>query len=110
MNYKVELSDNFKREAKRLIKKYHSLKNELANLTAELETNPTKGIPLGDNIYKIRLAIASKGKGKSGGARILTFVKVLETKVFLFTIYNKGDQDSISDKEIKDLIKGLKLF
>lgn len=107
MNYKIELSDNFKREAKRLIKKYHSLKAELANLSAELETNPTKGIPLGDNIYKIRLAIASKGKGKSGGARILTFVKVLETKVILFTIYNKGDQDNISDKEIKDLIKGL---
>jgi len=105
MSYKVELSDNFKREAKRLIKKYHSLKTELANLTVELETNPTKGIPLGDDIYKIRLAIASKGKGKSGGARIWTFVKVLETKVILFTIYNKGDQDNISYKEIKDLIK-----
>lgn len=65
MPYKVELSDNFKKEAKRLVKKYRSLKAELATLVSELETHPAKGIPLGNDIYKIRLAIASKGKYKS---------------------------------------------
>lgn len=64
MSYSVELSVNFKKEAKKLIKKYPSLKIELAKLFLELEENPTIGIPLGDNIYKIRLAIASKNKGK----------------------------------------------
>lgn len=107
MNYKVELSDNFKKEAKRLIKKYSSLKTELQDLFTELEIDPTKGIPLGNDIYKIRIAIASKRKGKSGGARVLTFVKITETTVLLFSIYNKGDKDSISDKEIKALIKNL---
>ena len=105
MNYSIELSANFKKEAKRLIKKYPSLKTELAELFIELEDNPTTGTPLGNDIYKIRLAIASKNKGKSGGARILSFVKVMQTTVLLFSIYSKGEMDNLTDKEIKELIK-----
>ena len=104
MSYKVELSDNFKKEAKTLTKKYASLKEELSNLFTRLEQTPTLGTPLGNDIFKIRLAIASKNKGKSGGARVLTFVKVTGTTVLLFSIYNKGDKDSISDNEIKELL------
>ncbi|SHG56758.1 RelE toxin of RelE / RelB toxin-antitoxin system [Flavobacterium micromati] len=63
------------------------------------------GTDMGNNIYKIRLAIASKNKGKSGGARVMSFVKVTGTQVLLFSIYNKGDKDSISDNEIDDLLK-----
>ena len=66
MSYKVELSENFKKEAKKLTKKYPSLKVELAKLFPELEEAPTTGTPLGNDIYKIRLAIASITKGKSG--------------------------------------------
>lgn len=106
MNYKVELSDNFKGEAKRLTKRYPSLKSELSNLISELELNPTIGTPLGNNVYKIRLAIASKNKSKSGGARVMSFVKVTHTTVLLFSIFNKGERDSISDSEIKSLLKG----
>jgi mRNA-degrading endonuclease RelE of RelBE toxin-antitoxin system len=105
MSYKIELSENFKKEAKKLSKKYPSLKTDLASLFEELEKNPTTGISLGNDIYKIRLAIASKNKGKSGGARVMSFVKVINTTVLLFSIYNKGDIDSISDKEIEELIK-----
>ncbi len=97
---------NFRKEVKRLTKKYQSLKTELAELFAELEENPTTGTPLGNDIYKIRLAIASNNKGKSGGARVLSFVKVTQTTVLLFSIYNKGEIDNITDKEIKELIKG----
>lgn len=105
MSYKVELTANFKKEAKKMVKRYPSLKSELANLFTELEENPTFGTSLGNDIYKIRLAIASKNKGKSGGARVMSFVKVTVTTVLLFSIYNKGDKDSISDKEIEELIK-----
>jgi len=52
MSYNVELSNNFKQEAKRLSKKYLSLKSELKELFKELENNPTLGIPLGNGIYK----------------------------------------------------------
>lgn len=105
MSYSIELSSNFKKEAKRLTKKYPSLKTELAQLFTELEENPTIGTPLGNDIYKIRLAFASKNKGKSAGARVLSFVKVTQTTVLLFSIYNKGEVDSLTDKEIKELIK-----
>jgi mRNA-degrading endonuclease RelE of RelBE toxin-antitoxin system len=76
MNYSIELSAYFKKEAKRLIKKYPSLKTELAELFTILEENPTTGTPLGNDIYKIRMAIASKNKGKSGSARVLSFVNL----------------------------------
>jgi len=79
----------------------------LTDLFSELESDPTKGISLGKDIYKIRLAIASKGKGKSGGARVLTLVKVTDTMVILFTIFNKGEKDSITDKEIQNLLDDL---
>jgi mRNA-degrading endonuclease RelE of RelBE toxin-antitoxin system len=104
MSYNIELSENFKKEAKKLSKRYPSLKNELAKLFEELAENPTKGTPLGNDVYKIRLAIASKNKGKSGGARVMSFVKVIKTTVLLFSIFSKGEKDNITDKEIQELL------
>ena len=106
MNYKVELTANFKKEAKKLIKKYASLSAELEQLGNELAQNPTMGTPLGNNTYKIRIAIASKGKGKSGGARIISFFQIIEQTVYLVSIYSKGNMDNINDKEIQRLLKG----
>jgi hypothetical protein len=105
MSYNIELTENFKNEAKRLSKKYLSLKNDLAALGAILSENPATGTNLGNNIYKIRLAIKSKGQGKSGGARVMTQVKVVNQTVYLFSRSVKTDKDNISDKEIKELIK-----
>lgn len=106
MSYKIELTDNFKKEAKKLIKKYVSLRIEIAELGKELAENPTTGTPLGNDVYKIRLAIASKNKGKSGGARVISFVKIIDETVFLLSIYSKGEKDTISDKEIEELLEG----
>ena len=82
MSYKIELTDNFKKEAKKLIKKYASLKAEIAELGQQLSQNPAMGTPLGNDVYKIRLSVASKQKGKSGGARVISFVKVVDETVF----------------------------
>ena len=106
MSYKIELTDNFKKEAKKLIKKYTSLRTEIAELGKELAENPTTGTHLGNDVYKIRLAIASKNKGKSGGARVISFVKIIDETVFLLSIYNKGEKDTISDEEIEELLEG----
>jgi len=105
MNYKIELTDNFKREAKKLIKKYASLRSEIAEIGDLLSQNPTLGTPLGNDVYKVRISIASKNKGKSGGARIITFVKIMNEAVYLLSIYNKGEKDSISDFELKQLLE-----
>ncbi|HMR87436.1 MAG TPA: type II toxin-antitoxin system RelE/ParE family toxin [Saprospiraceae bacterium] len=63
------------------------------------------GISLGNDVYKIRLSIASKNKGRSGGARIISFVKIIKETVFLLSIFNKGEIDNLSDKQIQELIK-----
>jgi mRNA-degrading endonuclease RelE of RelBE toxin-antitoxin system len=107
MNYNIITTHKFEKEIKRLIKKFPSLKKEYAALITELKNNPTTGTPLGDDCYKIRLAIASKNKGKSGGARVITYVVVDDTAVFLLTIYDKSELDNISDKELKIMIKNL---
>ncbi len=104
MNYKVETIEKFRKEAKKLIKKYPSLKLELAELGTTLALEPTTGTPLGKDCYKIRLAIQSKGKGKSGGARIITYCYIKAKTVYLLSIYDKSEQENISDKEIIELI------
>jgi len=107
MSYKVFTTGNFEKEARRLIKKYGSLKNEIAGLIEDLQHNPTRGTHVNSNIYKIRLAVASKGKGKRGGARVMTFVKVTREEVYLFSIYSKGEKDDISQQEINALIQDI---
>ena len=104
MSYSIVPIDKFKKEAKRLIKKYSSLKIELAELGEELSKNPEIGTPLGNGAYKIRLAIKSKGKGKSGGARVITYVVTEDKEVYLLTIYDKAELDSIDDKTLKKVI------
>ena len=105
MSYNIDTTPNFDKEAKRLVKKYRSLKEEIANLIEELERNPRKGTYLGNDIYKIRLAVKSKGKGKRGGTRVMTKVKIVKKTVYMFPIYSKGEKDDISDEEIKEMIK-----
>lgn len=107
MSFKVDSTKRFDREIKRLVKKFPSLKTEYASLIDSLEINPTQGTPLAHNCYKIRIAIASKGKGKSGGARIITNVYVKGKTVYLLTIYDKSEMENISDKELLELLKEL---
>lgn len=105
MNYSTAVSNKFEKQLKRLVKKFPSLKSEYKDLLTSLKQNPKQGNALGNNCYKVRIAIASKGKGKSGGARIITHIQIVNQTIYLLAIYDKSDQDSISDKEIKELIK-----
>ena len=109
MSFSVIPSDKFKKEAKRLFKKYASLKEELAELNNTLSNAPETGTPLGKDIYKIRLAIKSKGKGKSGGGRVITYVVKANKEVYLLTIYDKSELENIDDKTLKSIIQSLNL-
>ena len=104
MSYNVIPSEKFKKEAKRLIKKFPSLKQELSDLGKLLSVNPESGTALGNGTYKIRVAVKSKGKGKSGGARVITYVISENEEIYLLTIYDKSEFDSIDDKIIKNII------
>ncbi len=108
MSYSVIPIEKFKKEAKRLVKKYPSLKKELAELNQLLISNPTFGTSLGNNAYKIRISIKSKGTGKSGGARVITYVVTENKEIYLLTIYDKGELDTIDDSTLRRIIKSLK--
>jgi len=105
MSYNVLSTPHFDKQLKRLNKKYPSLKKEYLNLVEELEQTPELGIKIGYNCYKIRLAVASKGKGKSGGARIITNIIVTEKIVYLLSIYDKSEKENLTDKELESLLK-----
>lgn len=104
MSYNILTIPPFDKRFKRLAKKYPSLKAEYALLIDELQSKPTTGISLGNNCYKIRIAIGSKGKGKSGGARVITYVRVVEGSVFLLSIFDKSEHENIPDSELNDLL------
>ncbi len=105
MSYNILTIPPFDKQLKRLAKKYPSLKNEFAELLESLEQDPEQGTNLGNNCYKIRLAIASKGKGKSGGARVITNFVIAEETVFLISIYDKSEKENLTDKELNELLK-----
>ena len=107
MSYKVLAIPPFNKQLKRLSKKYPSIGKDLAELGKDLSENPIQGKSLGQDCFKIRLAIGSKGKGKSGGARVITCVRIIHETVFLLSIYDKSDQEDLSDKELEGLLKFL---
>lgn len=108
MDVNFVLGPEFKRQFKRLAKKYHSLRDDIDGWRKEISQNPFVGDDLGGGVRKIRMAIADKGKGKSGGARILTLnVMVSEDglEITLLTIYDKGEISNVKDEYIEFLIK-----
>ena len=106
----IRLGEEFKRQFKRLKKKYPSLTEDLKIFSLDLRANPQQGIPLGARLYKLRMAIAAKGKGKSGGARVITY-RLLATQerieITLLTIYDKNEIDNLSDDYLRSLVKDL---
>ena len=110
MSFNVYTTDFFDSELKRLAKKYSSVKGDFKALVDSLKVDPKQGQSLGKDCYKVRMAISSKGKGKSGGSRVITCVKVAAGSVFLLSIYDKGDKESISEKELDTLLRLAGLF
>jgi len=105
MSYRIVTIPQFDKDLKKLAKKYRSIKQDVAALARQLENNPIIGDEIIKDCYKIRMSIASKGKGKSGGARVITYVFINHTTVFLLSVYDKSDQADISIKELHQLVK-----
>lgn len=108
MSFNIIPTPPFEKDLKQLAKKYPSIKNDFTRLTESLLQNPKMGTPLGSDCYKIRMAISSKGQGKSAGARVITFVQIIQANIFLLSIYDKADAANISDKILKQRLRGLK--
>ncbi|MBL0127873.1 MAG: type II toxin-antitoxin system RelE/ParE family toxin [Flavobacteriales bacterium] len=108
MKHRVIPTPAFEKELRPLLKRHRSLAKDLLALEKELEARPTTGTGIGHGLYKVRLAIASKGKGKSGGARVITYVVTEDREIYLLSIYDKGDYDTVDNKAMKALVAELR--
>ena len=108
MNFDCIVTGNFQREAKRLFKKYASLKDELKVLEELLLKNSKAGTSIGRSAYKIRISVKSKGKGKPGGIRVITYLEIdllIDlSKIFLLSIYDKSETEYITKDELARFI------
>lgn len=105
MSFDVVPIPEFVKELKGLAKKYRSLRTEMGALGESLSEMPRKGTPIGMDCYKIRLAIRSKGAGKSAGARVITCVVAVREEVYLLSIYDKSEQATLTDKRLRELLQ-----
>ncbi len=108
MSIEIYPGRKFIRNLKRLAKKYRSIIQDIHDLETDLKANPNLGTDLGNGLRKIRLSIASKGKGKSGGARVIThnaIISISEGQITLLTIYDQSEAGNITDREIKELLE-----
>ncbi len=108
----IKILPEFKHRAKAIAKKYKSFIKDYNDFVETLKENPIQGTSLGGGVYKIRLTITSKRKGKSGGARVLTYnVKKINPDKFivvLMSIYDKSEMENVSDNYLKDILKEAK--
>jgi hypothetical protein len=100
----IKYSETFLKEAKKLSKKYKLLKKDLKSLIKDIENNKNLGTALGYGIYKKRLQNSSIPTGKSGGFRVIIYQQI-EDRIILLTIYSKTDKETLSDEELKILVK-----
>lgn len=108
MSCKIKVTSDFLRDLKKLAKRYPSIKHDIEKLGEEVQANPLLGTDLGGGFHKIRVAITSKGRGKSGGARVITFVVLaatIDTEVTFLTIYDKSDRSNIPVQALHDIAK-----
>ena len=101
----IKMSDDFKVAYKRLKKRHRSLEADFERLLASLLVNPEQGVELIEGTRKIRLAITSKGRGRSGGARVIIRARIVEDELQLIYIYDKADYATISDTFLRDILK-----
>ena len=112
MSLEIVRSDYFTSEFKRLAKRYRSLAKDYEAFLESLKQNPFQGVEIAPNVRKIRMAIGSKGKGKSGGARVITLnalVTEQDGTVYLLLVYDKSDAPNVKMNVIKDIIREIGL-
>lgn len=112
MNFNVEATEDFRKAFKKLAKRYKSFAADFKEFSKSLEKNPYQGDELTPGVRKIRMAITSKGKGKSGGARVITYTVAVSEEsgdVYLIDLYDKSDYSTVVVSVIQDKIEGLEL-
>jgi mRNA-degrading endonuclease RelE of RelBE toxin-antitoxin system len=99
-------SISYKKELKKLNKRYRSIDRDIQPLIQQLESGETPGDRIVGNeypVYKVRVPNSDTRKGKSSGYRVIYYTITPEA-ILLTTIYSKSDRQNISNKEVEDII------
>ena len=110
MSYEISRHQDFDVSIKRLAKRYRSMADDYADFLISLQKNPLQGTELCPGIRKIRMPIDSKGRGKSGSARVITANAIVaehEGRIALLTIYDKSDASTVKLNVIKKMAHDL---
>ena len=110
MKLEISSTDYFDKQLKRFLKKYIGFNEDFLTFSEFLNGNPKSGALLGENLYKVRMASKAKGKGKSGGFRVITYHMKEDANgiiMYLITIYDKSEEDTIKTSELKALVKSI---
>jgi len=102
---RIKMSEDFRASYKQLKKRHKSLEDDFERLLISLLKDSFQGVELTGGARKIRLAITSKGRGKSGGARVIIRVRIVDDELQLLYIYDKADMGNINDSYLRDLLK-----
>jgi mRNA-degrading endonuclease RelE of RelBE toxin-antitoxin system len=105
MSYKILLLESFKRDLKKLRKRYKRIEEDLREIGDKLRQNPRAGVALGKNCYKIRLPNSSIPTGKSGGFRVIYYFIDKHYNIYLVTVYSKTELATISEERLIDLLQ-----
>jgi mRNA-degrading endonuclease RelE of RelBE toxin-antitoxin system len=112
MNFEIITTPHFEKSLKKLAKHYKSLKLDFAEFIQSLQNNPFQGVELFPGIRKIRMSVSSKGKGKSGGARVITYTVCIDKEngsIYLVEIYDKSVSSTVDISILQDMLKELGL-
>jgi len=101
MNFNT--SSLFDKQSKRLAKKFNLLKNDLEGFINNFDDYHSTATNISNNTFKVRLSNSNKNRGKSAGYRIYYYIK-LEESIYLLTIYDKSQIQSINEEILTELI------
>lgn len=104
INLRVSKTDYFNKLVKQLSKKYRNIETDIDNFIDNIQTIESLGVSIGKNVYKVRLQNTDNKKGKSGGYRFITYLKLVDKELILIYIYSKSDLENVDEKTIDKLI------
>lgn len=108
MKTRITFTIRFLKDSKKLKKKYRNFEKDLLNFVENLENNKVladriKGFK-GLAVYKARMKNSSILSGKSGGFRVIYYLKK-QDEVYLITIYSKIDKENILASDIMAILR-----
>lgn len=101
------VSPHFERKFRQLQKKYSHIQEDIQPFTEQLLRGETPGDQIqgvGYTVYKARVRNRDAKRGKSGGYRVIYYVR-RANRIFLASIYSKSDQKDISLEEVRHIIE-----